>query len=1044
MPVNRCPFLFLLLPFASCADWVAPAFSVALPCEASSDCEAGLICHRGYCLTRCGDGVLQEGEGCDDGNANPNDGCTNSCQPARCGDGVVQLGVEACDDGNEEAKDACSTSCRLSFCGDGIIRTDLPVEHPEFERCDDGDTRDDNICTSLCRPAVCGDGAVFAGEENCDDGNEQNQDACRNDCEPAVCGDGVLRLDLGPEHEGFEACDDGNEDRLDSCTNDCSLARCGDGLLRTDLARGEEGFEACDDGNEVDGDDCTNSCRVAGCGDGVVLAGVTEDDPNYEACDDGNDDNEDACTNNCRLAFCGDGFTRQDLAVGEAGYEQCDDRNEDDLDGCNNACEGTSCGDGVVNRLEHCDDGNRVDGDGCSAQCGLGIVSLHTATARSCVLLERGWVYCWGTNYQGGAERVEGLEQVSQLRTSSYLTAALEGERVYQWGRLMPNQDPVRSPAEIEGARGATWLAIHNRESCVALSSGRVKCWGPRWGVSPIEIIGLSQMVQLDVGGDYGCGLDESRRVWCWGSNELGQLGQGDRAPRDEPVEVLGLGEVRSVFTAYGLSCALNEADELWCWGDPKSMPVAPNQAADSPRHAQALGPVDRLQKVTSSSFRVLDAQGRSAVWARDARRDQDVEINPQQVGSRLSSVGSSFHCWLDEEEQMRCLWNTASNRSYGGQLGNGVDPLITRPRQLLHTPLARHFSGTSAHMCLVDRDGSAWCRGDNRYGQLGDVNQAGTSFRNPWSPSHDFDDLVTISTSGNHVCSLSAGGQAHCWGRGLEGQLGGGLAENSPSPILISGTPVHKIEAKLNFSCAIHGEDRRMSCWGDNQGQRLGGGMDVPQYDVPIRVGSLAGLKDFALGDGASCAIDAQDQLQCWGRSDHLFWELDEAVPGEPLLLSLPRALPQAGSLAKLRLVGNRACAAGLDERLSCWGNWGQGRPSGTGNVDYNPAPTPDGAQDLGIGSKHGCVLSGDGRVNCWGRNTAGQIGNGRIHNSTYPMTLLELEGIEQLEVNGYNSCARDEQGRMFCWGPNGRPLKYLEVFEDGYDWELVRGLPR
>jgi len=55
---------------------------------------------------RCGDGVVQLGEECDDGNDVETDSC-NHCRLAACGDGVIQTGVEACDDGNTITETAC-------------------------------------------------------------------------------------------------------------------------------------------------------------------------------------------------------------------------------------------------------------------------------------------------------------------------------------------------------------------------------------------------------------------------------------------------------------------------------------------------------------------------------------------------------------------------------------------------------------------------------------------------------------------------------------------------------------------------------------------------------------------------------------------------------------------------------------------------------------------------------------------------------------------------------------------------------------------------
>lgn len=59
----------------------------------------------------CGNGRLDPGEACDDGNTDDTDACVGLCVAAACGDGFWQAGVEACDDGNASDDDLCSTSC---------------------------------------------------------------------------------------------------------------------------------------------------------------------------------------------------------------------------------------------------------------------------------------------------------------------------------------------------------------------------------------------------------------------------------------------------------------------------------------------------------------------------------------------------------------------------------------------------------------------------------------------------------------------------------------------------------------------------------------------------------------------------------------------------------------------------------------------------------------------------------------------------------------------------------------------------------------------
>ena len=81
----------------------------------------------------CGNGSVEVGEQCDDGNDTNTDECTNGCEVGVCGDGVTRTdlalgdeGFEACDDGNDSDLDGCTTQCVAATCGDGIVRQDLP------------------------------------------------------------------------------------------------------------------------------------------------------------------------------------------------------------------------------------------------------------------------------------------------------------------------------------------------------------------------------------------------------------------------------------------------------------------------------------------------------------------------------------------------------------------------------------------------------------------------------------------------------------------------------------------------------------------------------------------------------------------------------------------------------------------------------------------------------------------------------------------------------------------------------------------------------
>ncbi|WAS93433.1 DUF4215 domain-containing protein [Nannocystis punicea] len=204
----------------------------------------------------CGNGQLEPGEQCDDGNTMDGDTCQADCTTPpgeNCGNSMVDEGEE-CDDGNQVSMDGC-----------------------------------ENNCTETALPASCGDG-VSNGDEECDDGNDINTDACTNTCEDAVCGDGLV-------HEGVEACDDGNDVETDDCLSTCEAASCGDGFTW-------EGIEFCDDGNQVDDDDCPDSCSEPGTDGEYLGCGPMGECPEGSDCQEVTGVEGNFCSPQCAMSMC--------------------------------------------------------------------------------------------------------------------------------------------------------------------------------------------------------------------------------------------------------------------------------------------------------------------------------------------------------------------------------------------------------------------------------------------------------------------------------------------------------------------------------------------------------------------------------------------------------------------------------------------------------------------------------------------------------------------------------------------------------------------
>jgi fibro-slime domain-containing protein len=213
----------------------------------------------------CGNGTLQAGETCDDGNGSDGDGCSSACSIETDGNGWL-----------------CRTpgqACVRNVCGDGV--------RGAKEACDDFNARSGDGCSATCavengwncpstggncQAARCGD-ALIAGDEECEDGNAAAGDGCSTTC----------RLE-----EGFKCPTPGQA---------CTRTTCGDTKV--------EGTEQCDDGNNDMGDGCSPLCKrepscangncTAICGDNVILPGSTEE------CDDGNVRDNDGCSSQCKL-----------------------------------------------------------------------------------------------------------------------------------------------------------------------------------------------------------------------------------------------------------------------------------------------------------------------------------------------------------------------------------------------------------------------------------------------------------------------------------------------------------------------------------------------------------------------------------------------------------------------------------------------------------------------------------------------------------------------------------------------------------------------
>jgi len=301
------------------------ASTVGVDADVETDGQVGL----------CGDGILDPGEQCDDGNQSDDDECLRTCVWA-CGDGVVNA-VELCDTGiTAPNPGACPADCddNNACTSDTLVGADCQAEciHGAITACTNGD----GCCPSTCNAttdtdcsATCGNGVLETGET----------------CDPP----GTCPTD----------CDDSND-----CTDDVlsgAPATCDAVCSNTPISACTDGDNCCPNGcNATTDTDCSASC-----GNGIVETGETCDPPGTcpTTCDDSIDCTLDQMTGNS--ATCNVACSNTPIVV-------CVDSDGCCAPGCNTNNDtdcSPVCGNGVPEPGEGCDDGNLIDGDGCDSSC---------------------------------------------------------------------------------------------------------------------------------------------------------------------------------------------------------------------------------------------------------------------------------------------------------------------------------------------------------------------------------------------------------------------------------------------------------------------------------------------------------------------------------------------------------------------------------------------------------------------------------------------------------------------------------------------------
>jgi RHS repeat-associated protein len=576
---------------------------------------------------------------------------------------------------------------------------------------------------------------------------------------------------------------------------------------------------------------------------------------------------------------------------------------------------------------------------------------------------------------------------------------------VFCWGT-------AQDYAQVAGVTGAVQVEPSFGHTCAVLADHTVRCWGtdnlgqlgdgPGQHSGAVQVQGLSDALQVSLGEAHSCAVRMNGQVACWGSNQRGEIGDGTTISRESPVNVPGITDAVSISAGHWSTCAERATGEVVCWGN-----NATGQLGDGTTQPRS-GPVavasitDAVQVTAGTNFACARRRGGSVLcWGSDGQYSLgdgpgvQTSLAPVPVAGLADAVdisaGNATGCARRLGGAVMC-WGLNTT----GQIGDGTTTVRPAPVPvpgLTAIGIAVGFT----HACALDLAGAVRCWGSNLEKQLSNGQFVDTSAAHAVV---GLNDATSIDSDSFHTCALRASGQVACWGLNNDGELGDGSRVNRATAVPVQGlTSVTGTAAGFNHSCASLASGSAV-CWGSNLNQILGDGTSIDR-PTPVAVLGLSNVLQLNTGKSNACAVTQSGQVACWG--------------GNPPALQTIAGVSGATKVTSFL----HWCAILSNGHLSCWGANGSGQlGDGTTTSRTTPAEVSGLTQVVAVdaGESHTCAVRQNGEVWCWGN----ALPSGAAVPSLVPAQVAGISGATDITAGGLFSCAVRNDGSVWCWGNN------------------------
>lgn len=366
--------------------------------------------------------------------------------------------------------------------------------------------------------------------------------------------------------------------------------------------------------------------------------------------------------------------------------------------------------------------------------------------------------------------------------------------------------------------------------------------------------------------------------------------------------------------------------------------------------------------------------------------------------------------------------------------LSNASSPL-TAPAEVPSLSNIVAVSAGYQHSAVLKADGTVWTWGLNAYGQLGDGTTVAKS-----SPVQvlGLSDVVGISAGRFHTLALKSDGTVWAFGYNNMGQLGDGTTSNRSAPVQVSGfIDAVSISAGAEYSVVLL-EDGSVWSFGANRAGQLGNGTSVAS-SVAVQCGGLTSIVQISAGGAHTMALRSDGALFAVGHnaygqlgdgtktnrssavqvlatisnitevlagpnddalaytivktSDGKLWNIGYNLQGKQVDSTVP--VEVVGASGVLAAAGGRAHVIYFRSDGSIYQ---LGIAANIGGIESSFCATPveisglENIVNIGAGGGHSIAIDKYGKAFSFGRNNAGQLGDGTLAPRS---TAMEIQGV-------------------------------------------------